>query len=75
MLSVMATTLSQPLHLSSSRTEAGCRCRPSQMASQYTSLSSTAPMMAGSCWWNSRMALKVWVAAAAPACTACMAVA
>ena len=47
MLSVTATTRSQPLHLSRSRTLAGCRCRPSQMASQYTSLSSTAPMMAG----------------------------
>ena len=34
MESVMATTLSQPLHFKSMRTVPGCRWRPSQMASQ-----------------------------------------
>ena len=49
MESVMATTLSQPLHFRSMRTVPGWRWRPSQMASQNTSRSSTAPITAGRC--------------------------
>ena len=75
MLSVTAITRPMPLHLMSMRTVPGCRWRPSQMASHQQSLSSAAPMMAGSCWWNRRMALKVWVMQRAPLSIARMAVA
>ena len=66
MESVMATMRSRPLHLQYIRTVPGTKWRPSQMVSQYRSLSMTAPKMAGSCWWNRRMALPTWVPTVAP---------